>query len=42
MPFPPLALTPVGAPAAATGVTGFDAAEAAPLPTPLLAVTVKV
>ena len=42
---PAVAVTAVGAlgtVAAATGVTLFDAAEAALVPTPLVAVTVKV
>jgi hypothetical protein len=40
--FPATALTPVGAPGTVTGVTEFDAADAGPLPTELVAVTVKV
>ena len=43
-PFPPVALMPVGATGAvgACGVTAFDGAEAGPVPTALVAVTVKV
>ena len=42
--FPAVALAPVGAPGtvAAVGVTGLVATEAAPVPTMLVAVTVKV
>jgi hypothetical protein len=42
--FPAVALTPVGAPGTVgpVGVTGLQAAEAGPVPTPLLAVTLKV
>jgi len=36
------ALTPVGAPGAVAGVAAADAVEAAPVPTPLVAVTVNV
>jgi hypothetical protein len=39
---PGVAETRVGAPGTASGVTAFDALEAAPVPTPLVAVTVKV
>ena len=39
---PGVAETPVGAPGTVAGVTAFDAAEAGPVPTPLVAVTVKV
>ncbi len=39
---PGVAVPMVGAPGAPTGVTEFEAAEAAPVPTPLVAVTVKV
>jgi hypothetical protein len=38
----PVALTLVGAPGTVAGVTLLDAAEAAPVPTALVAVTVKV
>ena len=44
-PLPAVAVTPVGAPGTVapwSGVTGFDGAEAAPVPTPFVAVTVKV
>ena len=43
-PLPAVAVTPVGAPGAvgAAGVTAFDAAEAGPVPTALVAVTVNV
>ncbi len=44
-PLPALADTAVGAPgtvAGATGVTGFDAADAGPVPTAFRAVTVNV
>ena len=34
--------TAVGAPGSVAGVTAFDAAEAGPAPTPLVALTVKV
>ena len=38
-----VAAAPVGAPGTvASGVTGLDAAEAGPVPTPLVALTVKV
>ena len=39
---PAVAVPMVGAPGMATGVTLFDAAEAAPVPTALAAVTLKV
>ena len=39
---PAVAVTPVGAPGTVAGVTGADGSEAAPVPTPLVAVTVKV
>ena len=39
---PAEAETPVGAPGTVAGVTAFDAPEAGPVPTPLVAVTVKV
>ena len=39
---PPLAETDVGALGVVAGVTLFDAAEAGPVPTELVAVTVKV
>jgi hypothetical protein len=39
---PPLAETDVGAPGIVAGVTLFEAAEAGPVPTELVAVTVKV
>ena len=45
VPTPAVAVTAVGAPGtegAGLGVTEFDAAEAGPLPTALVAVTVKV
>ena len=43
-PLPPVAVAPVGAPGtvAEVGVTALEGAEAAPVPTPLVAVTVKV
>ena len=41
-PFPAIAVTPVGAPGPAIGVTAVEAAEAAELPTPLVATTLKV
>jgi hypothetical protein len=37
-----VALTPVGAPGTAAGVIAVEAVEAEPVPTPLVAVTVKV
>ena len=40
--FPATAVTAVGAPGLVTGVTVFDAPEAGPVPTLLVAVTVKV
>ena len=40
--FPAVALTLVGAPGTVIGVTGAEATEAAPIPMPLLATTVKV
>jgi hypothetical protein len=40
--FPPVALTAVGAPGTVAGVTLLDGADAAPMPTLLLALTVKV
>ncbi len=40
--FPRAAVTPVGAPGTVAGVTAFDAADAAPVPTAFVAVTVKV
>ena len=40
--FPPVAFTLVGAPGTVAGVTAFDALEAGPVPTPLVAVTVNV
>jgi hypothetical protein len=39
---PAVADTPVGASGTAIGVTLFEAADAAPVPSPLAAVTVKV
>ena len=39
---PPVAVPIVGAPGTVAGVTLFDAAEAAPVPTAFVAVTVKV
>ena len=39
---PRVAVTPVGAPGTVAGVTALDGDEAAPAPTALLAVTVKV
>ena len=39
---PALALTPVGAKAKPNGITLFEAADAAPVPARLVAVTVKV
>jgi hypothetical protein len=41
-PSPAIALTPVGAPGTAAGVTKFDGPEAGLSPTPLVATTVKV
>jgi hypothetical protein len=41
-PSPAIAFTPVGAPATLVGVTEFDGPELGELPTPLLAITVKV
>src|SRR3954464_13067919 len=41
-PFPGTAATPVGAPGTLRGVTGAEGAEAGPVPTTLLAVTVSV
>ena len=41
-PLPAVAETPVGAPGTAAGVTEFDAADPAPVPTAFVAVTVKV
>jgi hypothetical protein len=40
--FPAVAVTLVGGPGGPTGVTLFDAAEAAPVPTLLIAATVNV
>ncbi len=40
--FPGMAVPMVGAPATVAGVTALDWAEAAPVPTPLMAATVKV
>ena len=40
--FPRVALPIVGAPGTVAGVTAFDAAEAAPVPAALVAVTLKV
>ena len=40
--FPGVAVPIVGAPGTVTGVTLLDAAEADPVPTPLVAVTVNV
>ena len=40
--FPPVAVPMVGAPGTVTGVTAFEAADAAPVPAELVAVTVKV
>jgi len=37
-----VAVTPVGAPGTAAGVTLLEGFEAGPVPTPLVAVTVKV
>jgi len=39
---PRTALTPVGAPGTVLGVTAADAADAAPVPATLVALTVKV
>ena len=39
---PPVAETMVGAPGTVAGTTGFDGADAAPVPSALVAVTVKV
>ena len=39
---PAVAVTPVGAPGTAAGVTELDAVDAPPVPTALVAVTVKV
>ena len=39
---PGLAVTPVGLPGTVAGTTGFDGSEACPVPTALLAETVKV
>jgi hypothetical protein len=39
---PAVAVTPVGAPGTVAGATEFDGAEAGPVPTALVAVTVKV
>jgi hypothetical protein len=41
-PSPGVALTSVGGPGTPAGVTALDAADAGPVPTPLVAVTVKV
>ena len=41
-PLPAVAVPMVGAPGRPAGVTELDAAEAVPVPTPLVAVTVKV
>ena len=41
-PLPAIAVTPVGAPGPAIGVTAVEAADAAELPTPLVATTLKV
>jgi hypothetical protein len=40
--FPAVAVPIVGAPGTVAGVTLLEAADAAPVPTPLVAVTVKV
>ena len=40
--FPPVAVPMVGAPGTVAGITAFEAADAAPVPTELVAVTVKV
>ena len=40
--FPPVATPIVGAPGTVAGVTLFDAAEAVPVPTAFVALTVKV
>jgi len=42
LPFPAVAVPIVGAPGTVAGVTLLEAADAAPVPTPLVAVTVKV
>jgi hypothetical protein len=42
VPFPTVAVPIVGAPGTVAGVTLLEAADAAPVPTPLVAVTVKV
>ena len=45
VPLPAVAVTPVGAAGAVpgtTGVTALEAAEAGPVPTPFVAVTLKV
>ena len=39
---PRVAVTLVGASGTVAGITGLEASEAAPVPTPLVAVTVKV
>src|SRR5947209_20508256 len=39
---PAIAVTPVGAPGTVIGVTAFDGADGGPVPTALVAVTVKV
>ncbi len=39
---PPVAVPMVGAPAVVAGVTGLDLAEAVPVPTLLMAATVKL
>jgi hypothetical protein len=41
-PFPPVAVTLVGAPGGAAGITLLEGEEAEPIPAELLAVTVKV
>ncbi len=41
-PLPPVAVPTVGAPGTVATVTEFDAADAGPVPTALVAVTVKV
>ena len=40
--FPPIAVPMVGAPGTVAGVTAFEAADGAPVPTKFVAVTVKV
>jgi hypothetical protein len=42
LPLPGVALTPVGAPGSAPGVTWLEADDACPVPAAFVAVTVKV